>query len=110
MTNGDTLNAILEALGGSSGSLNTGAANVSSSQVSAAITATPLAIARPTRRQVTFKNTDGSITVYVGPATVTVLNGMELKAGQSITVTAVVAWQVISASGAPVICVTDEYD
>lgn len=87
-----------------------GAANVASSQVTTSGSAGTLAIARATRRSLTIKNIDASITVYIGPATVTTANGMEVKAGQSITVTWVGLVQVIAASGTPVVCVWDEYD
>ena len=95
--------------GGAAGG-GAGAANLATSQVTASGTAGTVAIARPTRRQVTIKNTDAAITVYIGPATVTSGNGMPLKAGESITVRSVVLVQVIAASGSPVVAVMDEYD
>lgn len=84
-------------------------ANVASAQVTAGAVAGTLAIARATRCQVTFKNIDTSNTVWIGPATVTALNGMQLLAGQSITVRGSILWQVIAPAGSPIVCVTDEY-
>lgn len=86
-----------------------GATTVASAQVTGTSGATTLAAARPTRRQITFKNIDTSNTVWIGPATVTALNGMQLLAGQSITLTSVILWQIIAPAGSPIVCVTDEY-
>ncbi len=83
---------------------------VAGSQVTASGTAGTLAIARPTRKSCLFRNLDSSLSVYIGPATVTSANGMILKAGESIPVTAVILWQVIAPSGSPVVAVMDEYD
>lgn len=98
---------------GNDGKLNfssAGATTGATSQVTTSTTAATLAIARPTRRSLLIKNIDATITVYIGPATVTALNGMPLKAGESVVVSAVNLWQVISASGAPVVAVLDEWD
>lgn len=84
-------------------------ANVASAQVTASSSPGTLAAARATRCQVTFKNIDASNTVWIGPATVSSSNGMQLLAGQSITVRGAILWQVIAPSGSPVVCVTDEY-
>lgn len=92
---------------------NTGrqaAANLTTGQVTASTSAGTLVIARATRRGVLLKNTDSSITVYYGPATVTAGNGMPLKAGESTVVNSVVLIQVIAASGSPVVAYSDEYD
>ena len=88
----------------------TGAAHQANSQVSATTTAGTLIVARPTRRSCLIRNTDASITVYIGAATVTTGNGMPLKAGESTVVTAITLLQVIAASGSPVVAVFDEYD
>lgn len=87
-----------------------GAGNIASSQLATSTTAATLVVARPTRRSVTIKNLDTTITVYVGPATVTASNGMPLKAGESISVTWVGLIQVIAASGTPTVASLDEYD
>lgn len=94
---------------GGTGTSIQGAANLASSQVTTAVTAGTLAIARPTRRRCTYKNLDTSITVYIGPATVTALNGMEVKAGQSGEFTWVGLMQVIAASGTPIVAIHDEF-
>lgn len=87
-----------------------GAANLASSQVTASTSAATLAVARPTRTSVLFRNLDSSISVYIGPATVTSGNGMLLKAGESVAFTFVGLIQVIAASGSPVVSVADEYN
>lgn len=87
-----------------------GAANVSVSQVTASTSAATLAIARATRRGLLIRNTDAAITVYIGPATVTSGNGFPILAGESLPVTWVGLWQVIAASGSPVVAIADEYD
>jgi hypothetical protein len=80
------------------------------SQVATSTTAGTLAVARPTRTSVTFVNMDASITVYIGPATVTAGNGFPLLAGQSITLYTTALIQVIAASGTPTVAVGDEYN
>lgn len=87
-----------------------GAAHAANSQVTTSTSAGTVAIARPTRRSVTFTNLDGAITVWVGITGVTTSNGMRLLPGQSIEKTSVVLWQVIADSGTPKVAVLDEYD
>ena len=87
-----------------------GAAHVAAAQITTSTTAGTLIIARATRRSCLVRNTDAAISIYLGPATVTSGNGMVLKAGESTVITAVTLWQVIAASGSPVIAVLDEYD
>lgn len=96
--------------GSFSASAATGAVNVANSQVTTSTTAGTLIAARPTRVSCLIRNTDAAITVYIGKATVTAGNGMPLKAGDSVVVTAQVLWQVIAASGTPVVAVADEYN
>lgn len=124
MTDGENqiLNALLDikaqqtSLSGGGGSSTVslvGAAHAASSHVTASTSASTLAIARATRRSCLFRNLDASINVWIGPATVTSGtggNGMILKPGESIPVTAITLWQVIAESGSPIIAVTDEYD
>lgn len=86
-----------------------GAANVSVGQVTAGAAAT-LVVARPTRRGVLIKNLDTSLTAYIGPATVTAANGLELKAGESVVVSWTGLIQRFAASGSPVVAFWDEYD
>lgn len=87
-----------------------GAANIATGQVATSTTAATFVIARATRRSATLKNTDASITVYIGPATVTSSNGMPLKAGESISVDWVGLIQVIAASGTPTVAYVDVWD
>lgn len=99
--------AILAAL---NARLGKGAANLASSQVALSTSAATVAIARSTRRSVLIRNLDTSISVYIGPATVTSGNGMLLKAGESLAFTFVGLLQGIAASGTPSVAVSDEYD
>lgn len=87
-----------------------GAANQANSQVATSTSAATLVIARPTRVGCLVKNTDATITVYIGKATVTSANGMPLKAGESVVVTAQTLIQVIAASGTPTVAVFDEFN
>lgn len=87
-----------------------GAANYANGQVATSTTAGTLVAARATRRSVTIKNVDASITVYIGAATVTAANGMEIKAGQSINIDTTALIQVIAASGTPAVAYIETYD
>jgi hypothetical protein len=87
-----------------------GAVNVANGQVTSSTTAGTLVIARPTRRSCLIKNTDPTLTVYVGKATVTSGNGMPLLAGQSVVINDQALVQVIAASGTPIVAYLDEYD
>lgn len=87
-----------------------GAASIASAQAAASTSAATLVASRATRRSVTIKNIDPAITVYVGPATVTSGNGMQLKAGESISIDWVGLVQVIAASGTPTVAYMETYD
>lgn len=87
-----------------------GANNLANGQVTATTVAGTLVAARPTRRTVVVKNLDLAISVCVGVATVTMANGMLLKAGESISIDSVVLIQVIAASGTPVVAWMESYD
>ena len=87
-----------------------GAIQAAPSQVTASITASTLVIARKTRTSCLVRNTDATISVYIGTATVTSANGMILKAGESVVITGQNLWQVIAASGSPVIAIIDEFN
>lgn len=87
-----------------------GAANQATGQVATSTSAATLVAARPARRSVTIKNTDTTIAVYVGPATVTTANGMPLAGGESITVDTTALIQVIAASGTPTVAYYETYD
>jgi hypothetical protein len=96
--------------GGISPAEPTGAAHLATGQVASSTTAGTLVIARSTRTSVLFRNLDATISVYIGPATVTSGNGMLLKAGESVSFTDVGLIQVIAASGTPTIAFADEYN
>jgi hypothetical protein len=102
--------AIPVSLPGIGASVGQGAANMANGQVAASGTAATLVAARTTRRSVTVKNTDVSLVVYIGVATVTTGNGLPLKAGDSISIDFTGLIQVIAASGAPVVAWMETYD
>lgn len=87
-----------------------GAANIAGGQVAASTTAATLVAARATRRTALVKNLHTTIAVYIGPATVTAANGMELKAGESVSVDWTGLIQVIAASGTPTVAFLETYD
>lgn len=87
-----------------------GAANAPVTRGTASNSAATLAIARPTRRGILIRNLDTALTIYIGPATVTVANGFPLLPGESSPFSWVGLIQVISASGTPAYAAWDEYD
>ena len=88
----------------------TGAPNTANGQVTASTAAATLKAANSTRRSIAIVNTDASITVYVGIATVTAGNGFPLKAGQSMSIDSTALIQVIAVSGSPVVAYLETYD
>jgi hypothetical protein len=88
----------------------TGAATMANGQVTASTSAATLVASRATRRSVTIRNTDTSISVYIGIAAVTAGNGMLLKPGESISIDFTGLIQVIAASGSPVVAYMETYD
>ena len=88
----------------------TGAFNENNAQVTTSTTAGTLVVANRKRRSVLIRNTDATITVYIGKATVTAGNGMPLKAGESVVVDTTALLQVIAASGTPVVAYLETYD
>lgn len=88
----------------------TGAANMANGQVTTSNVAGTLVAARATRRYVTIKNLDASITVYIGIATVTSANGLPLLAGESVSLDFVGLIQVIAASATPTVAYVEVYD
>ncbi len=88
--------------GGASASLTIGASNINASQAATSTSASQVLAARLTRRSVSVKNLDSSITIYIGhDGTVSSTTGMELKAGESISIDSSAAIFAISASGTP---------
>jgi hypothetical protein len=91
--------------------LTKGAANVAIAQTAMSTSAAQIVAARATRRSVTVKNMDASITVYVGTtAGVTSGNGFPLAAGEGLTIDGVSALYGIAASGTPSVASVDQYD
>jgi hypothetical protein len=88
----------------------TGAAHYANGQVTTSTVAGTLVAARATRRSVTIKNLDASITIYIGAATVSTVNGLPLKPGESISVDTNQLIQVVAASGSPVTAYMESYD
>lgn len=89
----------------------TGAAFMASSQVATSTSEATLVSARATRRSVTVKNIDTSITVYIGPSSgVTSVSGLPLAAGESISVDTNSEIKVIAASGTPRVAYIETYD
>ena len=84
-------------------------ANQATGQVTATTLAATMVIARATRKSVLIRNTDAAISVYIGPATVSAVNGMLLKAGESVPVDTTALIQVIAASGTPVVSYYDAW-
>ncbi len=78
-------------------------------QVATSTTSAELVATRAQRSNCTVKNLDASITVWIGTGTVTTANGMELKAGESITLVTTAAINGRSASGTPTIAYVEEY-
>jgi hypothetical protein len=95
--------------GGDPASSSKGAANLATSQVAPLTSHTTAAIARATRVACTIVNT-GATVVYLGPATVTALNGVRLDPGASRTFTTVALIDSISVGATGAIDVQDEYN
>lgn len=87
-----------------------GAAHAANGQITTSTAASTAVAARGSRRTVIIKNIDTTITVYIGIATVTAANGMELKAGESIALDTTALIQVIAVSGSPKIAYIETYD
>lgn len=87
-----------------------GATNVATGQAAPTNSAATLVASRATRTRLTLVNR-GSVSVYVGPATVTTANGVELKPGESMTFeVAGTTLQGITASGTGNIHYWEEYN
>lgn len=87
-----------------------GAVRIVTAQVATSTTAATLIGINARRRMVIIRNLDSTISVYVGPATVTSSNGMLIKAGESVNVETVALIQVISASGTPTVATLEITD
>lgn len=78
-------------------------------QVAPGSTVGTLLAARDTRKSVTFVN-QGTVNVFIGPATVTTANGFLLLPGASITVDTQVLLQAITPSGTGSVHYIETYD
>ncbi len=83
-------------------------ATITTGQVTASGSPATLVAANSTRAKLTVRNQDASLSVYVGPATVSSSNGALLKAGESRVFIGATLIQVIAASGSPVVDYVDE--
>jgi len=87
-----------------------GAANLATAQVATATSQVAAAIARPTRKSIVFQNLDAAITIYVGPTGITSSTGVPIPPGGGRSFTWAGQFFAVSASGTPVLSVSDEYD
>lgn len=83
-------------------------ATIATGQVTASGSPATLVAANSTRALLTVRNQDTSLSVYVGPATVSSSNGALLKAGESRSFRGATLLQVIAPSGSPVVDYVDE--
>lgn len=88
-----------------------GSTSISTSQVTPTTTAATLIAKRDTRKRVIITN-NGSVDVYVGPATVTTANGFKIPPGYTLTLRTIALIQAIIASGTMVgsVHITEEFD
>lgn len=86
-----------------------GSTAIATSQGAPTNSAATLVAARETRKRVVFVNR-GSVSVFVGPATVTTGNGVEIKPGESLTSYSTALFQGITAAGTGNIHILEEYD
>ena len=87
-----------------------GADNFATGQVTLSTSAALVKAANAARRALIVKNIDASIVVYIGVTGVTSANGMELDAGESISVNTNDAVYAVAASGTPKVAYWEEYD
>lgn len=81
---------------------------ITTGQVTASGSAATLVAANAARYKLTVRNQDTSLSVYVGPHTVTSGNGALLKAGESRVFSGATLLDVIAPSGSPVVDYVDE--
>lgn len=86
-----------------------GASAIASGQAAPTSTAATLVAARETRKRLILVN-QGTVDVYVGPATVTTSNGLKIPAGAALTLYTTALIQGITSSGTGAIHYIEEYD
>lgn len=87
-----------------------GATSMVTSQIATTVAAATWVGARATRRSVLLRNMGAADSVYFGPATVSSLNGMLLKGGESVSVTFTGLIQVIAETNTPKVSFADEFE
>jgi hypothetical protein len=83
---------------------------VRSAQVALSTTAAVAVALASTRNRATFKNLDGSATIYLGGSNVSTSNGMPLLPGESFTAQSTAAVYAVASAGTPTVAVFEEYD
>ena len=86
-----------------------GSSTLANGQVAPTTTAATLLAARDSRKRVVFVNR-GTVNVFIGIATVTTANGIQLSPGDSLTLYTTALTQAITASGTGAIHYIEEYD
>lgn len=84
--------------------------SIATSQVTLSTAAQVVIAASTARRSVIVRNTDASISIYVGAAGVTTTTGMIVKAGEAVTINTTAAIYAIAVSGTPVANTLSEND
>lgn len=84
--------------------------NATSTTNALSTTAEDVAPARPTRRQITVRNLDASIAMYVAFGEDATSSSFTLPAGASQVFIAIGRCSMLAASGTPSAAIMDEYD
>lgn len=66
--------------------------------------------ARGSRTRALVRNTDGSISVYIGGSGVTSSTGFEIPAGDSVSIHTTAAVSAVADSGTPTIHILEEFN
>lgn len=84
--------------------------NATSESDTLSTTSEEIAPARPTRRQLTVINRDGSILVHIAMDTAATAAHAAIPAGGTVVLVGTGQWNAIAASGTPIVSVIDEFD
>lgn len=87
-----------------------GGTTIATGQVTLSTSSGTVCAASTGRRVVTMRNTDASISVYLGATGVTTSTGYLVKAGESLTLTTTATIAGVAASGSPVVCYVEVRD
>lgn len=85
-------------------------ANITTAQATLSTTAAEVLPASLVRRSVLLRNTDASISIYVGVLGVTSSTGFVVKAGETLSLNTRAAIYAVAASGTPVVHTLCEND